>query len=1062
LIQDALMPAERTPHADDSLLAWPLKAMTEWTLRAPRTVLICAAALALLASAISIGGLTFKTNRLDLLNPRSEYNRRWLAYLAEFGSRDDAVIVVRAEQPADLQAAIDDVAAQLRAETQLFESVFYRRDLSALKAKALHYLPPDELTKLEGQLAAAAQLLPRADQPIDPAGQLAALNDWLAHIATTSPDQRAVIEKQYAIAAGTILAELSAGLPNPPSAVVPASAQMNLPPGVGNALATNLSLASLAQFEPQYLTADDGKLGFVLTRLAPSAGEPSAGSRAIARVREIIAHTLPKHPRAWIGLTGMPVIEYDEMQASQFDMLWTSIVSLGLVIVLYLAAYGGLRHAMLLNVVLVLATAYSFGFVTLAVGHLNILSSAFSAVLIGLGIDFAIHYVASYLKLRQDGCDAETALLRTAVDVGPGVVTGGVTTAAAFFMAAMTDFIGVRELGLVAGGGILLCVLSAVIIMPPLVLLVDERWPLTRVPTILPAGRWVELPLRWPRLTMGLTLLVTLLMGGGAVWLRYDHNLLNLQPRHLESADIERQLLAHLDDSVWFAVSVCPTRQELQSRKAAYEKLPIVSKTEEIASLLPSSPPEHAARIAALCRQFAALPEQPPAVAPVSLPRLKQEVARAQELLARETPYETPAGGLIARLGATLDAAPGTELERRLSQASTVALTSAVTQLSALRALADPVSPKLDDLPKELTDRFVGVNRTYLLKVYARGDIWNMRELESFVHAVESVDPQVTGHPVQTYYASRHMQESYLWAGLYAVGAVLVLLWIDFRSLWHSLLAMVPLAIGFVQMCGLIGWLDIPLNAANMIVLPLILGIGVDHGVHLVHLWRQQPGRFVLGDTTTTAVLLTATTTTASFGALILARHQGLQSLGQVLTLGVTTCLGSSILFFPALLTWLSEGRSREADVGRRGSEIRGQRTGARGQEPGARDRKHKMNDAQAGQLVPSTQYSVLSTSAEAAATIPSIPHYSLTPAAPPLPSDVPSEPAVQPPAASRPAQPQPIVPAPVTEEEIAALLESALTPHPLRGTETPGQPADDPTISSPRRRILPRRSEAA
>src|SRR5262245_4907019 len=132
------MPAERTPHADDSLLAWPLTAMTEWTLRAPRTVLVLTTAVALIASAISISALTFKTNRLDLLNPRSEYNRRWLAYLAEFGSRDDAVIVVRAERFTDLTAAIDDVAARLREERQLFESVFCRRDLSALKGNALH------------------------------------------------------------------------------------------------------------------------------------------------------------------------------------------------------------------------------------------------------------------------------------------------------------------------------------------------------------------------------------------------------------------------------------------------------------------------------------------------------------------------------------------------------------------------------------------------------------------------------------------------------------------------------------------------------------------------------------------------------------------------------------------------------------------------------------------------------------------------------------------------------------------------------------------------------------
>src|SRR3954470_14263752 len=127
------MQAERTPHADDSLLAAPLLAVTEWGLRAPATVLVGACALALLAVAVTVNGLTFKTSRLDLLNPRSEYNRRWLAYLAEFGDRDDACLVVRAERTADLTAAIDDLAAQLKQEPKRFESVFYRRDLSRLK-----------------------------------------------------------------------------------------------------------------------------------------------------------------------------------------------------------------------------------------------------------------------------------------------------------------------------------------------------------------------------------------------------------------------------------------------------------------------------------------------------------------------------------------------------------------------------------------------------------------------------------------------------------------------------------------------------------------------------------------------------------------------------------------------------------------------------------------------------------------------------------------------------------------------------------------------------------------
>src|SRR3954468_10781716 len=173
------MPAERTPHADDSLLAAPLLALTEWTLRAPATVLVGACALALLCVAVTVNGLTFKTSRLDLLNPRSEYNQRWLAYLTEFGSRDDACIVFRAERKPDLIVAIDDLAAQLRLEEKLFESVFYRRDLSRLKSKALHYLPEPELAQIEQQIAAAAAMSRQPANRVDPARVLGELNDQL-------------------------------------------------------------------------------------------------------------------------------------------------------------------------------------------------------------------------------------------------------------------------------------------------------------------------------------------------------------------------------------------------------------------------------------------------------------------------------------------------------------------------------------------------------------------------------------------------------------------------------------------------------------------------------------------------------------------------------------------------------------------------------------------------------------------------------------------------------------------------------------------------------------------
>jgi hopanoid biosynthesis associated RND transporter like protein HpnN len=1028
------MIAERNPHADDSLLSAPLTAVTAFGLRAPVTVVVAAFGLAMLAIAITVNGLTFKTSRLDLLNPRSEYNRRWLAYLAEFGSRDDACLVVSAERTGDLTAAIDDLARALHAEERLFDAVLSRRDLSRLKAKALFYLPGEQLARIERQVTAAAQLAPGSGESGDWAADLERLNDELAHFGAASREQRQRFEEQYARLAGRLLATLGQS--------------PQLMPGAG----PTTNFAELAQFDPQYLLADEGRVGFVLTRLNNQPGEAAPASTAIARLREIVIETRQRHPRAWIGLTGMPVIEYDEMMASQFDMFWTSALSMTLVLLLYLAAYGGLRHAGLVNVLLLLGTAYSFGFVTLAVGHLNILSAAFSAVLIGLGIDFAIHYVASYLNLRRQGCDIETALMRMAVEVGPGVVTGGVTTAAAFFMAAMTDFVGVRELGLVAGGGILLCVLTTVIVLPPLILLVDRRWPLRTLPTILPAAGWCQFPVRWPRLTMALSLIVVALVALGGSRLRYDHNLLNLQPRHLESADIERQLFTRLDDSVWFGVSICDSRQELARRKAAFEQLPSVAKTEEIGSLLPEVPPSHLSHVQSICRQLALLPQTPPSLVPIEAPRLIQEVARAQSLLARESPFETPAATLLAQSRGLLASTGSAAATARLAHGQAALAQQIIKLLAPLRHLADATPPRTSDLPPELTTRFIGKNQTFLLKVYARGNVWNMAQLERFVHDLESVDSRVTGHPVQTYYASRHMQASYLWAGLYALIAVLVLLWLDFQSLRHSLLAMVPLAVGFAAMCGCLGWLDIPFNPANMIILPLILGIGVDHGVHLVHLWRQRSGRFQMSDATAVALILTASTTTASFGALILARHQGLQSLGQSLTIGVTTCLAASIVFFPALLAWLTRHRAEDA-----ASEVcEAQSTEAA---PAAADNGRPAVELSATPVAKELSDLAVTRTIDGE-----------------LRGDAPGNDRTvsdEAPGLSLPGSPGPgLVPAEspaayfnpfVTDEEIEAVVESVLSVRPAFAPAiADDEPLEDHLVAIPRRRDLPRRREAA
>ena len=917
----------------DSPFSQPLRRLTEWTLRYPGAVLWCAGLLSLLAVVITLSGLKFKTSRLDLLNPESRYNQRWLAYLDEFGSRDDAVIVVRSADPAAVRSTIEDLAAELVEHPQHFESILWRRDLSRIKAKGLHLAPREELAKLDEQLRRASDEARTMQLLSDPAASLVRLNDELAHGAKLTDQQRERIERQYGQAADLLLAATMRG-PAPEIRRATLEQAEASPAAAG----VQTLAAGLSHLDPQFLTSKDGRMGFLLLRFVTPDKDFARGGKAIGKLREIIEQAATRHPQAWLGLTGMPVIEYDEMRISQWDMLWTNVLSLAGCVLLFIAGYGGIRHAGMATVVLLIGMAWSFGFVTLTIGHLNILSSAFAIVLIGLGIDFGIHYVAHYLKLRESGADIRDALVRTAAEVGPGVVTSGVTTAAAFFMAGMTQFVGVRELGIIAGGGVLLCVASAIVVLPPLILVCDrERWlwgsgwkrPGRRgnvpeaarlsLPKLLPLSGWLRALHQRPGIVLPLAVLATVVALAGVTRLKYDHNLLNLQPSHVQSVQIEREIFCNQDDSVWFALSMCPSRHELKRRKEAFEKLPSVAKTEEIATLIPEPDPRRQRLVAdihyslsRLLDERSGFPQSNSSDAPtlsMDITAICRQLTRGAALLNQTLPFESPTAQKLTQAATHLERIPPEQAAAALTamgQTLQAELRRSFAPLEPLLGLSDPIPPATSDLPPELADRYIGRTGKHLLKVYARGDIWEMDRLRRFVADVERVDPLATGHPVQTYYASRHMQFSYIQAGVFALLAVFALLLLDFRSIRHSLLAMVPLAMGFLQMCGMIGWIGIPLNAANLIALPLILGIGVDDGVHLVHEMRRRGGRFRLTDSTAIAVVLISTTTMASFGALILARHQGLRSLGQVLTLGTSLCLCCSMLAFPALLTWLT------------------------------------------------------------------------------------------------------------------------------------------------------------
>lgn len=871
------MAAERTPHPK-SIFAGPLERLTAWVLASPRATLGGGIVFALVALLITIMGLSFRTSRLDLLNPESSWNQRWLAYLAEFGHDDDAVVVVDGLQRDAVIAAVDELAEELARDPRHFSSIFHRVELDRVRAKGLHLIPDEKLSQLEAFVRQAEPVLRGDWHQLSIESQLERIQWGLAQLPPGAPQRAQLFEQLDRLTESLTRlyareAEYVSPWPN-----------------------RDETEHDYDELRDQYLLADDDRLGIVLLKLVGE-DKSTPPAHAVERLREIIALVAARHPEVEIGVTGMPILEHDEMHTSQTDMTKTGLISLVGVALCFGAALGGWRHVLLAMAALLLSMAVAFGFVTLSVGHLNLLSVSFASVLIGQGIDFGIHYIAAYLRIRPQAESCTAALREVSRTVGPGILTGGITTASAFCMALLTDFTGLCELGIIAGGGILICTIGALVLLPPLIRLVDERRPVERLPSVVPLGFLTSPAHRWPRLTIILMVLLTALCGLGLTNVRYDHNLLNLQPRGIASVELEHKLINRADKSVWFALSMSPSRDEIRARKARFEALPTVSHTEEIVSLLPEVDAGKTRAIGSIRRVLALLPEQVPQLAAGEPQRVAQLLGQLLRILPDDGAlWRKPASSVIQSIGQLESGVAA----RRLSLFEQQAAVELVERLTELRAFADPVAPRLEDLPRPLVERFTGETGQYLLKVYAAGNVWDIDSLERFVREVEAVDEQITGHPVQTFYASRQMQQSYLHAGVYAFMTMLIAVLIDLRRVRWSLLCVLPMLLGIVQTFGILGWLGIPLNAANLIVLPLIFGIGIDDGVHLMHDRLTQPGRYRLNNSTFVAVLLTSVTTMVGFGSLMLAQHQGLRSLGQVLTIGVFCCLVSSTMMLPA------------------------------------------------------------------------------------------------------------------------------------------------------------------
>jgi len=895
---DALTPPnEDAPSRFQVFLRW----ITVGSARAPWLTLTVCCGLALAATWLTQTQLKFKTKRADLIDPKTEYHQRWLQYLSAFGdTSEDIVVVIEGDDVKRIEAAIDDLGQQVDSETEHFRNALYRVDLSKLREKALQFAGPDDLQMLLGQLD-EFQVLLRDFKKLNLYRMVRELRFQLKGALEQPPDlaeiAAAPLVRQIHLLA-TSLREFSAEK---------ARYQSPWQMAMGGQFAQIET-----QFADRYLMNARGTMGFLKVQPRTSGDDFNGPAAAIERLRALLAEVGSRHPEVRLGVTGVPVLESDEMRDSQASMTQASVLSFFGVTALLIWGLRGFRYPLLSTITMAVGMAWSFGLTTLVIGHLNILSVSFAAMLLGIGVDFSIVVLERYIELRHHGLDLHDALGESAVSIGPGTVTAAVTSAIGFFTALLTDFTGVAELGVIAGGGILLFLVAAFVVQPALIAIADRNLKPTMICNPIEANGYRRL-LSQHALPICVICLAGLgFLGRRALEVKYDYNLLNLQADGLEPVEVQHRIFEQSDSSLLFAVSLADSAEEARDLKQKFLALPTVHRVEEIASVLPShSTEETQLYVQAIHSMLQKLPDRPMGPRGVDPSQVGAELEKIETLL--EGLPGTLSKATLNEVGSFLDRLDECDDARQLSllrEYQTRLTTELWQSFRALSMISETDPVKLDDLSPTLVDRFVSPGRKWLLQVYPKHQIWDQEPLAEFIADVRSVDPEATGTPLQTFEASRSIKQSYEKAGLYALFAAFAVLLLDFRSFKLAFLAMLPPMAGTVLLFGTMGHFQIDLNPANMIVLPLIMGIGVDGGVHVVHDSLHQKGRYEIGSTAFSAILVNTLTTMVGFGAMMIARHRGLYSLGLVLTLGVGACLLVSLVLLPTILAMLSWRRA--------------------------------------------------------------------------------------------------------------------------------------------------------
>lgn len=857
----------------------------DWTLGNPIKVLSIMVLLSILALQYTAGHLSINTDTAELVAPDAPFQQNRRNYEKAF-SQDlhTLLLVVESDTPELTKSATKRLLRLLSANKDHFNSAYIPNDNEFFRQNGLLYLDTNELQNLSNNLSLAQPFIGRIAQEPNLTGFFSIFED-----ALTSTDKTQVVPIDLT------------------SLIDKVSLALHKTINGDNAL---LSWESM--IAEKKTNSSNGFIivapKFDFTQIRPAENAIETIRKAVAEIQD------PNLPVVKVWVTGEVGLEDDELSGMSTGTFTASIFSIVLVLFILLVAYRSVLLTVATLMTLALGMLFCGAFAAFSVKELNLISVAFAVSNIGLGVEYAIHFCLRYRDNLTHHIHKELALRSTLTSTAPSLLLCAGTTSIGLYAFIPTDYKGVSELGLLAGTSLFICLLITLIALPALlrILPAPAKFEKDEVQNGLAklSEKLAILPLHYAKPISIATLVIAVISVALIFHVKTDFNPINLRDPNTESVIAFKNLMKDRETT---PMTLTVLGKDENSAKALEKKLSTLSSVDKTVSLFDFQPTdqddklvlieEMALMLGAQTQNFPALKTDNDPV-----PGINRLIKAIDTILSKKTDvrertaltnFKHELQDILIELDARQQPNRGMFIEK-------VQTTLLGTLPNLMNELSDSFNARqvsLADLPADIKDKWLSKNGSYRIQIFPKKDLNDLPSLVEFITEVQSVAPETTDLPIMYWESMKEVVSAFQEAIVIALVTIALLLFAIRRNVVDTLLVMTPLILaGLFTMASAV-ITNTPINFANIIALPLLLGLGVDNGIHMVeklhHSLSEEQN--IYQSSTARAMFYGALTTASSFAGLAFSPHQGIASMGLIITIGIFWIMVCTFVILPAL-----------------------------------------------------------------------------------------------------------------------------------------------------------------